>query len=86
MEPFMSRHIQICEELPATGGSSHFSWTSLWSRLERVMEVRRQRRALLSLDDRMLKDIGLSRADAWLEGNRPLLDLPDSSDPMRHWR
>jgi uncharacterized protein YjiS (DUF1127 family) len=30
---------------------------------EGFMEFRRQRRELLSLDDRMLKDIGLSRAD-----------------------
>jgi uncharacterized protein YjiS (DUF1127 family) len=27
----------------------------------------RQRRALLSLDDRMLQDIGLNRADVWRE-------------------
>jgi uncharacterized protein YjiS (DUF1127 family) len=33
--------------------------------------VYRQRRALLALDDRMLKDIGISRADALQEGNKP---------------
>lgn len=31
-----------------------------------------ERRRLLALDDRMLKDIGLSRADAWAEGSKPM--------------
>ena len=35
------------------------------------LERRRQRRALLALDDKLLKDIGLSQADAWHEGHKP---------------
>lgn len=35
------------------------------------MERVRTRRALLTLDDRMLLDIGLSRADAWHEAEKP---------------
>jgi uncharacterized protein YjiS (DUF1127 family) len=35
------------------------------------LERREQRRALLNLSDAMLKDIGLSRADAWAEGSKP---------------
>jgi uncharacterized protein YjiS (DUF1127 family) len=34
-------------------------------------EVSRQRRALLALSDDMLKDIGISRAQADLEGSKP---------------
>ena len=34
-------------------------------------ERSRQRRALLALDDRMLKDIGISRAEARQEGRKP---------------
>jgi uncharacterized protein YjiS (DUF1127 family) len=34
-------------------------------------ELARQRRALLALDDRMLKDIGITRADAEREASRP---------------
>ena len=36
-----------------------------------VAERRRQRRALLALNDHALKDIGLSSADAWQEGHKP---------------
>lgn len=39
--------------------------------------VARQRRRLLALDDDLLKDIGLSRADAEKEGRRGFWDLPD---------
>ncbi len=35
-------------------------------------ERHRQRRALLSLDERMRKDIGLSQSDVWLEARKPL--------------
>lgn len=43
-----------------------------------IAETRRQRRALLALDDRMLSDLGLSRGDAHREASRSLLDLPRS--------
>jgi uncharacterized protein YjiS (DUF1127 family) len=39
--------------------------------VERWLERRRQRRALLALDDKLLKDIGLSPADAWQESQKP---------------
>lgn len=39
--------------------------------LQLWLERRRQRRALLELNDHLLKDIGLSRADAWQEGTKP---------------
>jgi uncharacterized protein YjiS (DUF1127 family) len=37
-------------------------------------ELVQQRRRLLSLDDRMLKDIGITRADASREGSRLFWD------------
>ena len=83
----MSRHAQICDTLPRSrSGASQFSWTSLWFRVERILEVRRQRRALMALDDRMLKDIGLSRTDAWREANRSPLDLPEIIHHPLRWR
>lgn len=43
----------------------------LLAMLETWAERRRQRRALLDLNEQMLKDIGLSRADAYREGLKP---------------
>jgi uncharacterized protein YjiS (DUF1127 family) len=40
------------------------------------LEVRRQRRPLASLNDAMLRDIGISRADAEGEYRRHFWDLP----------
>ena len=48
-----------------------------WSALRFVdmlllfQERARQRRALVELDDRLLRDIGVSRADAEREANKP---------------
>ena len=51
------------------------------NRLVRWQELAVQRYTLLELDDRMLKDIGLSRADAWREARRPFWDDPLDSAP-----
>lgn len=48
---------------------------SLGFALLRWRELARQRRRLRSLDDRMLKDIGITRADAMREGTRPFWDV-----------
>ncbi len=39
--------------------------------LLQCLERRKQRQQLLRLDDRMLKDIGISRADALKEARKP---------------
>lgn len=44
-----------------------------------MLALFRQRHALARLDDAALADIGLSRADALAEANRPLWDAP------AHW-
>ncbi|HML42420.1 MAG: DUF1127 domain-containing protein [Hyphomicrobium zavarzinii] len=44
--------------------------------IERVFRTLRERRALMQLDERALKDIGLSRADAHGEWSRSFWDLP----------
>lgn len=47
---------------------------ALFGGLERQFERRRSRRMLLELSDSQLKDIGVSRADAYREGIRSLFD------------
>jgi uncharacterized protein YjiS (DUF1127 family) len=42
------------------------------NKLMHVMEIRRQRRALERLDDRLLKDIGITRCDVDQEVSRSL--------------
>ncbi len=39
--------------------------------IEGAMARRRSRLALMELSDEMLKDIGISRSEAFREGNRP---------------
>lgn len=47
---------------------------SVAARLLGYAERRRGRLALLEMSDDQLKDIGLSRADAWAEGSRSIWD------------
>lgn len=59
----------VLPELPA------ISWRAIlhaaWARASRLAERRHQRLALLELDDRLLADIGVSRADALAEARNP---------------
>jgi len=52
-------------------GQHVYSLHSVRATLETWFLRARQRRQLLSLSDRMLKDIGISRADAVAEGEKP---------------
>lgn len=52
-------------------------------RMTHAMSVRRQRNALLALDDRMLSDIGIGRAEAYREASRAVYDLPDERPVQR---
>jgi uncharacterized protein YjiS (DUF1127 family) len=52
---------------------------SLLSRLVQARALARQRKALATLDDAILKDIGITRFDAQRESARPVWDAP------QHW-
>ena len=58
-----------------------------WLRVARnfltCLDVARQRRQLLALDDRALKDIGISRTDALREANGFFWDIPEHQKPRR---
>ena len=43
----------------------------LFESLGRWQQRARSRRDLMAMDDHLLKDIGLSRADAWQEADKP---------------
>lgn len=43
----------------------------IWYTLEQWRERARQRRAMLALDDHLLRDIGISRADVEREASKP---------------
>ena len=45
--------------------------------LARVIETRRARQLLATMDDRMLSDIGMNRAGARTEAGRPVWDVSD---------
>lgn len=50
-------------------------WFAGWrARLHRWQRLHRERRELLELSDALLKDIGLTRADARREAHRPFWD------------
>ncbi|WP_220720555.1 DUF1127 domain-containing protein [Agarivorans litoreus] len=51
--------------------SFHTGFHALIKRLALYRARRRSRRALLALNDELLKDIGLSRAQALAEGRKP---------------
>jgi uncharacterized protein YjiS (DUF1127 family) len=60
---------------PTTAKVTSFS-ANFAALIRKALAVRRERRALLSLDERMLADIGLSRADAYRESHRSFMDVP----------
>ncbi len=45
------------------------------------LSVARQRRRLLTLDEKALKDIGVSSVDAFREANRSFWDIPEDLKP-----
>jgi len=63
---------------PALPGSRRVGFgssvNSIFSWIGAMLEYRRTRLALLEMSDDQLKDIGLSRTDAYLEGSRPVWD------------
>jgi uncharacterized protein YjiS (DUF1127 family) len=55
----------------------------LFGAIELALQVRRERRVLLAMDDRMLKDLGLNGI-AYAEASRPFWDVPvDRLRPLK---
>lgn len=67
-------------------GTQSWSLANVVSALRLALQVYRERRALMALSDRMLADIGLSRADIHAEATRSIFDMPDQYVHDRRWR
>jgi uncharacterized protein YjiS (DUF1127 family) len=69
---------------PSTTLSAHAPRSGLLARVQHLLSLglatRRHRRALLKLEPHLLRDIGLTEADARAEASRPFWDVPS------HWR
>jgi uncharacterized protein YjiS (DUF1127 family) len=71
----------MCDTEPATsrlgGGLARTGakLARLIGTIELALQVRRERRTLLGMDDRMLKDMGLN-GTAYAEATRPFWDVP----------
>ncbi len=55
---------------------SYFSVTQLRKRLRDYWQYYRSRRQLRKLDDRLLKDVGITRSQAHHEGHKNFWSLP----------
>lgn len=55
-----------------------FSALALLRTLGESITLRKQRKALKSLDDTRLNDLGISRAEAMREARRPVWDVPNN--------
>jgi uncharacterized protein YjiS (DUF1127 family) len=67
----MTSYETILRHLPAQSRSTSGLLNGVLLALDAWIERHRQRNALLELNDSMLKDIGISRADAVNEGSKP---------------
>ncbi|MGH8543773.1 MAG: DUF1127 domain-containing protein [Gammaproteobacteria bacterium] len=79
MAPHLEVVMEVHASIPARGApTAPGLWRAIrsWAaraldRLRRWREVTRERRTLLALSDHMLKDIGITRAEAEREASRP---------------
>lgn len=62
---------------PSLGTKSSAIWTKAARFLKAAWTVAGERNSLVGLDDRMLKDIGITRCDAEREASRDFFDVPE---------
>ena len=70
--PSAASNTMAREQTSASEHAQRPGWLrGIWLRCRRILECRKQRRALLDLDDHMLADIGVTREQAMREANKP---------------
>lgn len=62
---------------PALGTGTSAMWTRAVRFLKAALSISAERRSLAGLDDRMLKDIGITRSHAQWESGRDFFDVPE---------
>ncbi len=67
---------------PSLASRIRDSLTDLIRAQEVRYQIHRERRLLATLDDRILKDIGITRADADFEASRAYTDVPEERQPQ----
>lgn len=73
----MRTSVPTVTRFPISQTSRRNIWTDVVVRLETMWQVYRERHALRSLDDRMLKDVGLDRGQVEAEAGKSFFDVPD---------
>ncbi|MGI9426236.1 MAG: DUF1127 domain-containing protein [Hyphomicrobiaceae bacterium] len=73
----MRTSVPTVTRFPISQTSRRHIWTDAIVRLETMWQVYRERQALRSLDERMLKDLGLDRGQIEAETGRSFFDVPD---------
>lgn len=68
LEAIMDRISSVLPRWTAAAGAPR---SAVPARLFALLALRRSRRHLAALDDHLLRDVGLTRAEAWRESRRP---------------
>lgn len=77
----MSGTVLTRSAVPCRARAEKAGWLAWLATAMRTIETRRR---LAQMDDRMLKDIGVTPSEAWEEANRAPWDLGPKADPG-HW-
>lgn len=80
----MSAHLGHASSLPSAQSSAPgaMGWSAFFRRVTTVLETRLQ---LQELDERMLRDIGMTRHEALLEAARAPWDIGPDGKPQRRF-
>lgn len=69
----------LVNRLKGESAAPQYRAQSLWARMSAMISVTRQRRALSALDPHLLRDVGITPAQAAAEAQKPVWNLP------AHW-
>lgn len=74
---WQSLAVRLPKQLSVNSRGLTLRLKSVIRQVQQARMVARQRQSLAQLDDRQLRDIGISRADALKESSRNFWDIPE---------